>query len=488
MLAFYRAKLLERTQALREELGIIDRELDHIESARDFINMIRYFISLTEPHIQNLEERYKEIEDIPESIVEQYTNKLSYLFVIYFRLVGILSRMSRKDVPLELQGSLSRYVQNFLEDYRLLFRSMPQLNYEFIPINEVRNVAVILSELQSTEVASRGNGETQTAGAITPDYSFFIMAIPKAERENILCHAMLGHEIGHGIYQIKAQRIFSRDTPTRTLETAYRVIRNNPDRFRNWIVGSEINEQALIEKSKLIHDFYTNWKEEIGADILAAFLFGPAFLHAHYELMVPVYGLDQCAISHPPNRGRLRIIFKLLTGEYSSSYDYKGLWEDNGFLKERIENIRTICSKDINPSIAEEDDRGISTLVWDIIEDEVPSLILPLQVPIDGFLYTPQRFRKDVDDYSPYLSLDIPIVEKVPVDEKLTIPTILNVGWFIYFKRFDEIDNDKNQTTADTRPEDMPAYCRKLNHLLLKSIELNYIKTMWAIQEVTKES
>lgn len=475
---FYVEKLKERLRSLRGEVYTVSREVLASESSQRILDCVLLIIdaievSLPSPSdLEGLEEREKEI----------IIKRRSGLIVYIYQLLGIISSANRKDVPLELISPLTRYLKEFFEECHLLIRSVPALNYYFIPIREKLYEIYV-----SLEIEHKDNGVfcSETKIKENPKYGelpaeFVILSIPKVEKNNILYNAILGHEIGHGIFK---------DHESEFLELDFEEIRRfgeitvaeNPEDFGVSSVGDL--EEGIFE---IMTGYLREWREEVICDIAGFLLFGPAFLFAFFDLFAPVFKSDEFSTSHPPDRGRYNLMWKLLNGEYYPGIKYRSkVFKEKG-IKEFLGVLESVGMVELEFQNEEgEKYNKAGLLTWRLIERDIPSIVNTLtEIIRKRNIYGPSEFDADIKNYADYLANIIPIPEEMPLIEgsvPLSLPTILNVGWYVCLARLDGIVETQNALKHPDKQVTKAEVFDKLQEIILKSIELSDYKFLWEL-------
>ena len=122
-------------------------------------------------------------------------------------LHGLIERFEQSQLsesPFELVPSLRRLVQEFFAGADLIIQSGADFNYFFEDITAEIGVAFQSRIFDSArrELPSR----------------LLRIGLPKAESRNVLLHAIVAHELGHGLY--RQERLIDRIQPDTQLDTA----------------------------------------------------------------------------------------------------------------------------------------------------------------------------------------------------------------------------------------------------------------------------
>jgi dCTP deaminase len=220
-------------------------------------------------------------------------------------------------LPWQVVPSFEKLVGVLRPGAKVMLRPMWQYNYVTI-VSDLREV--YLNELieyefyiPATDVESHVVAPLGTA--------FHIISFPALERDNILLHSVIGHELGH----LVATQLVER-AKTAFLERVQVDVEAATDAE---LLGEGITEQSapllyqqyrtarLTNNSKICLKFWERAMEEILADIVGASLFGPAALFSTFEVAVQS-GFDLSPSPrneyYPPWRTRIREVLTVVDG------------------------------------------------------------------------------------------------------------------------------------------------------------------------------
>jgi dCTP deaminase len=219
-------------------------------------------------------------------------------------------------LPWQIIPSFENLVEHLRPGAQVMLRPMWHYNYATI-VSNLRDV--YLSDLQAYEfylpdidVESR---------VLTPlGSAFHIVSFPALERDNILLHSLIGHEIGHLI----AKSLVEADASDFLAKARSEIEKATDDELKqNRLTGDEIGSlwsgriraQQIAENSELCLRFWSRGLEEILSDIVGAVLFGPAALFSTLEIAIQI-GFDLPPSKrnnyYPPWRTRIREVFTVV--------------------------------------------------------------------------------------------------------------------------------------------------------------------------------
>jgi hypothetical protein len=213
-----------------------------------------------------------------------------------------------------------------------------------------------------------------------------------------------------------------------------------------------------------------NWVQELAADLFGFMLFGPAYLFAFIHFSQSFALLDSASTSHPPDRERIRAMFRMLDRMYSADVfsqatrEFLDLWRqiasrENADVQGVYEGVALKAIRDARVS--------------DRLIDAVMAAMRPEQC------YNAQRYRDDCGALGELIDAQIPPAEVMDPatgqTRAATITGILNAGWDRFLSgllRFKEQVRDG----SGMAPFDLTL---RFNRFLLKSMELNDAVIAW---------
>lgn len=220
-------------------------------------------------------------------------------------------------MPWSTISALERSFRQFAPKTRFLLR--PKWNYNYtVTTTDLRR-----SYLESLEeFASYLPGE-DLAGKVLEqlDEPLHLIAFPALERDNIVLHALFGHEFGH--YFVDGVLTPDREIPFKVsvladveAATDQELVRENATLGTSGeLFSGHIREERVGRNIHLAWSHYRRALEELLADAVSIFLFGPAALFSMLEIALQE-DLDQLPLPqhglYPPWRMRLRSALRIL--------------------------------------------------------------------------------------------------------------------------------------------------------------------------------
>ena len=174
--------------------------------------------------------------------------------------------------------------------------------------------------------------------ASTSRHQILTILFPRTLKHFVLLHPILGHELGHALYQVSKfspqlnqiidTLIASSEklcTPDATLEWLFDDDAPNPYKLS---LTAHCRANNLVKGNFLQSIKLSSWKEEILCDLIGLLIFGPSYLAAHITL---IYSLDTSGFlikpKHPIAGSRINL---MLTAAKLLKYDKIKLSKEYG--------------------------------------------------------------------------------------------------------------------------------------------------------------
>ncbi|MGD0226796.1 MAG: hypothetical protein ABSF71_31085 [Terriglobia bacterium] len=393
--------------------------------------------------------------------------------------LGIFIGAEINNVPAEAVMPLRRFLRDILPGSEILLRSSAELNYSIVEIaDDIRRLFGETPFADSTKLLPK---------------AFFVISVPPLEANDILLHAILAHEAGHGIDKQKmvSDKIVPKVPEKLVNAWASRLAAETEKEKgeKGKTIGLPLQEptlRSLITES--VNKTIRGWISELCSDALALITFGPAYFFGFVNFFSTISTLDGSSGSHPPPRLRIRLMCQCMREKlgYQDDGVVEGFlkpWEDIG--KEAVSPATTLEAR----LALEVFTPGVLSAISDSSASAVP----------ETMRYTYMRFVQQVNDIVPLLVENIPAIdvlttmparvdgpEEKPKEssEVRSIPyspncpaiaQILNAGWFLRLARFDKFRANLPKSVG----EDVRASERQLHNLILKSLELIEVKRRW---------
>jgi dCTP deaminase len=218
-------------------------------------------------------------------------------------------------LPWQVIPSFEKLVDALQPGAKVMLRPMWQYNYATI-VSDLREV--YLSELVEYEFYLP---ETDVESHIVAPLgrAFHIISFPALERDNILLHSVIGHELGHliatrlvedakGAFLALVQKDLEAETDTQLSGDGI-----TGQNYPLWY--QQARTARLTYNSNIALKFWERAMEEILADVVGAVLFGPAALFSTFEIALQSgFDLNPSPQNeyYPPWRTRIREVLAVV--------------------------------------------------------------------------------------------------------------------------------------------------------------------------------
>lgn len=316
-----------------------------------------------------------------------------------------------------------------------------------------------------------------------------VLSFPAAERDNVLLHSALGHELGH---------VLLVDNNDIDGYIAYALAKKQPAKLNDKEIEAEAEQAANGSTKKgppggtlnlFMQKQYerlrasamltlSKWLMELIADAYAVYFLGPApVLSLDY-----LAGMPAASQTHPPGYLRFKVMLECLNlSDFRKRDDPELDW-----LVRRLDEIEGACKTE--PTFATPEFR----LAFSLLKDHInllaryvmgepkgvdKSLASPYTYQDWAKLYTtePSTFGTANSLVSRALNYVIPDLVDVGTPHTADLPSILNSGWAIFYKHWD--DFCKGLDAVDLAGQYRAR--QKLFNLLLKAVESADLQQRW---------
>lgn len=272
-----------------------------------------------------------------------------------------------------------------------------------------------------------------------------LILFPRAERDNILLHAVFGHEIGH----LLATEYLTTEEGTQQFQQSFQQVVEAVSKARPASPSTDTIAllRQRIELSNRIAQVRKRAMEELISDYVGVMLFGPSALLASYEIfcLSPIDRLPAGAELYPPSRYRLRFLMEAITEEsfVTTLEECAGNGgQQEPFLtgaRQHLETIAALVSENTDLQALQKDVLINETYQWIKSSLQGAKDFVKQRLPVD-MVYSAKIFKDEVPELIGRLVLNVPPSElgKFP---NVTIPawqSALLAGWFVRIvgKRF----------------------------------------------------
>lgn len=433
--------------------------LDMTYSLSDHLESLKLGAFYSQPPIEFIES----LSDITLSIVryvsefklDQVALRRSAAFLTYLNSrLEELDHACVSDIPIEIVPTLEAILKEYSEDASLFLRGSPKFNYSYEDI-----LGHLRYMLEKSQIPS-------TADMLRLNRKIGVIVFPSSQRENILLHSVLSHEIGHFLDDILSiSEDIEFEINKELLEAHIKAVFQEAANVK--AVGEkEITLDRFLHREELrarimgeLNTVLTNWMKEFVADTIAVYLFGPSYLFAFTELSQSLFSPDVYFTKHPPFYLRITVLLKVL-----EKLDYSDLLRKYPEIKAFLEEQRSLTTI----TLQESDTLGR------VLEESVKPVLDSIILKVDEKIKPNYNRRILVDELDESL---IKIRKLVPPNEvtcegrgtkPVNAVSILNVGWIMRFLYM----NDLYHVMLDKESEEEKHQVRcLLNRLLAKAME-----------------
>ena len=471
----------ERCHALAEEIEDLEQKTYPTTSPKLLLKFIKERNEIIRGNLDAIETDFDLFETLEPEELEQNVKRYCKFLPYLCNLLEYIEGSEIQTTPAALIRPLRRLVKRYLPESDIIFRSYPQLNYSFAPIT------------QRLRKVFRGDSFPATFEGL-PDF-FAVVSFPKVESNYVLLHCMVGHEIGHGMYQtmdledvlkptVKINKVML-DQLTKLIVEAESEKEEAPG--KHYPSETEISESLRVKQllTKLINKVIGNWVEELAADAFAICIFGPSYFFAFINFVATIRLLRSSSHTHPSPSTRIKLIWHLLKSNPKDNTDQQDDTDPLSFEKVFDRRTRGFVQQWVEAACT---DGTPLHPIFDIVEKSITSEVIDricseVTDKMNGYKHTIQGTIQEYKKSIPILC-DL-IKNLIPPNEVVDFPSrtildsevvsILNAGWQVYLFEMDQF-----AANLKVKYQDEKRKCdKKLNELLLRAIELNEIKTRW---------
>ena len=304
--------------------------LDHVSAApKNLAKTIRKVCSFLALAVQRIEADYHQGDKNEKAVtlaMRQLQNVDNLIRELAAQLRYVESATTYK-LPWTIVSAFENWVQTFLGEVTLMLRPQWRYNYTFTLWDFRANYILALEEFQDL-VPSLQVEDNVLDSLKTP---FYLIAFPALERDNILLHTLLGHEIGHLLVDRFLTDNVEAEFVASILGEINRIAKKDlaDGGISSDIIGEILRpqaEQTIVAKYvQIVRRCWRRALEELLSDIAGAILFGPAALFSTFDLAFQ-RGYDQAPSPnnnfYPPWRMRLREVVKAMESVHPGFFPF----------------------------------------------------------------------------------------------------------------------------------------------------------------------
>jgi hypothetical protein len=342
----------------------------------------------------------------------------------------------------------------------------PQSSYNYT----IRDLLAPLKQMTQSLLSKEAH--QKVFGNVAGPLNF--VSFPRIERDNVLLHAIFGHELGHPLatafleteraspaYSAALRRVTDALMAQYKLSTAP----------KGALGGSPAQMKAFVDGLRRVLVLRKRGLQELISDCVGALLFGPSALFASYDTL-SLGELDETPETgtYPPRRFRLRVLKNLLDAEgYSSTLETALQTAEppiSAALARYLRHIHELTAQQTDKSNLGAD--PVIKLAYDWIEETLPGGIDFVRSKLAPVRYEPKRMSAEVPELIERLRIRVPPSETgVPPDtEVIDWRSALIAGWACRLHMLEDpaAGTDKGIEQAET-----------VNRLVLRAVEFTIL-------------
>lgn len=400
-------------------------------------------------------------------------------------------------------------IKKFYPNLNVIIRPQWKHNYSYY------NIITILSSINDDII-----GDKDTAQELDKIGLYFpVLSFAGLERDNVLLHIILAHEIGHLIdginefscikkqgYKIveKIKTEVISDKLAEFYDISVKLLKTLQDAPAGGAYDLFIEHEAKSQAQEELAKKIVKWLEEITADIIGVRIIGPSFIFALYQTQLaqipemgpagdyppPQIRIENC-IEYWESFGKLNKFFNSGGTEKTEKPSYREIRE---CFNEYLRNIKKYKTEALSTLSGID---KIKTQRYNLLNDILREII---KDPLDSI-------KQLVEDKLPAFELDNSIFEMIellknrispvaaPSGERDTatfkcdIASILNAGWIFWLTHemdvSEEMEKDKSGKGASL--DKLRTLCYEplveISNLILKGIDLTDFNKQFADQK-----
>lgn len=385
-------------------------------------------------------------------------------------------------LPWGIIPSFERLVHQLVPEKQVMLR--PKWNY---------NYSVTLSDFRSSYLTALEEFADYVPGvdiraelAQVLKHPFHIIAFPALERENILLHTLLGHELGH----LFAQRFLTERRKTEFKESVIAQVevitdsemrREGYSEAKSGFLFPEFKRKRIARNASLALEYWTRALEELLSDVVGAILFGPAALFSTLDMaMQQGYDIPPSPETrfYPPWRMRLREVFRIVNADgvrffpiSDSIFSSTDASDRAKRVNEQYRFIEGICKEKSDSGVLSA--HPLARIAYDKVEKSVQegTDFLLKECKLTKHRSVGSSLYKHINFLIDRLDHDIPpnALERNINDKKkqVTLVEIINAAWLHRASIAAEVLDESGMLSSH-----VTAQRKRANKLTLKAIEL----------------
>jgi hypothetical protein len=306
-----------------------------------------------------------------------------------------------------------------------------------------------------------------------------LVSFPRIERDNVLLHATLGHELGHPI----ADKFLQSESGTQKFNDGFhRAVQ----RLTAAVEGNAVNEAALDtlrEDITYLMEFRTRGLQELISDCVGALLFGFSAVFASYDVLTinALDALPDYRQMYPPRRSRLRLQYRILekTGHVSQIRSLSGVDRTlRSKIDKFVDHLEQLIGQDHDVNKLRTD--RIIGAAYDWINETIDDAIDFAMTEVGAVAYDVARVSDEVPELIQRLDMGLPPNEigKYPNTTLVDWRSAILSAWLCRL----------NESAPMNSPDDPKKHSDRLdvlNRLTLKAIEYTTLQARYPASRIS---
>ena len=292
-LAMDKINELAKQKAKRFGLALSTR-LEEVKAFHFPNDKPKEIITVLHQATQRLNQKLKHQNDIKEM------NNLANLFILFCEYLSYFEHTTTEETPRSIIYLIELIKCQLQSDKFIIAGPQYKYDYSVTSLNDIK-----------VNIERHLYDEPGTLENLFPKIfdDMYIVNFPKIERDNILNHVIIGHELGHAI----ADEFLNNESNKKTYTQTLNKIKTNLSEHLNQENEPEINLEIFTKTREMRN----RGLQEILSDIVCTLIFGPSALFCLFDVIVIGKG-DPNRPAHlnydyyPPAKFRIRKIYNLL--------------------------------------------------------------------------------------------------------------------------------------------------------------------------------
>ena len=467
----YLEALLELTNAFSDQLSDLK---DRVYPSKCPLALVNSLLKSSQVLLDRIQQIISSSSTAQDGVVEDLLSQASdiYIFIEFFQsyVLPIIRASDSENVPTELVRPLEQIAGYVFPGSNLVISSVPESNYYFSDMST--KVKEFFASLNLDSILTEQQFDTQ---------DIYHLQLSNNPPSNILSHCLLGHEIGHALYN--KNNVDARISPLIQFDDAVvkRIAGSIFEALVSALSDFQAPPQMVLQQTKEFIEYSTRfrlpiiaaaWAEEIFSDFIGTGLFGPAYICSLSVFILPFNDIDMPSESHPPSRFRVQSCITALNRS-DPGFGYRKL----GALKKSAEYDALIRPwSEVVTSTYHRPTEDLYKTVFNLVLNIKDDIILEAKSQLSTNAFSHSHFYAEVPQLRNRLIDWLPPNEYQPNTggqfHTPSIQAIFNSGWLSYLE-------DMNRL-LDLFPDFSELVTRKkFYQLIAKGIELSNIQGRW---------